>query len=62
VTRMQAAYVSVQQVRELVGRLGAGARPLRLVATGTNGAGDQAGRTRSASLAERLKEQVRRIK
>jgi S-DNA-T family DNA segregation ATPase FtsK/SpoIIIE len=62
VTRMQAAYVSVQQVRELVRSLGAGARPLRLVATGTHGAGNHAGRPRSASLSERLMEQIRRIK
>jgi S-DNA-T family DNA segregation ATPase FtsK/SpoIIIE len=62
VTRMQAAYVSVQQVRELVRSLGSGARPLRLVATGTDGASSHASRPRSASLAERLKEQMRRIK
>jgi S-DNA-T family DNA segregation ATPase FtsK/SpoIIIE len=49
VTRMQAAYVSVQQVRDLVGRLGMGAKPLLLAPTGTDGrhSGD-------ASLAQRL--------
>jgi S-DNA-T family DNA segregation ATPase FtsK/SpoIIIE len=58
VTRMQAAYVSVGQVRELVSSLGAGVKPLRLVATGTNGAGA----VRSASLAERLRRRIQRIK
>jgi S-DNA-T family DNA segregation ATPase FtsK/SpoIIIE len=68
VTRMQAAYVSVQQVRDLVGRLGMGAKPLRLVATGTNGAGnrDHPARNgdpaRRVSLAERLNQRIQRIK
>jgi S-DNA-T family DNA segregation ATPase FtsK/SpoIIIE len=37
VTRMQAAYAGVGVVRELVGRLGAGSKPLLLAATGTDG-------------------------
>ena len=37
VTRMQAAYVGVRQVRELVRRLGAGAKPLLVASTGTDG-------------------------
>jgi hypothetical protein len=37
VTRMQAAYASVGVVRELVGKLGAGSKPLLLAATGTDG-------------------------
>ena len=39
VTRMQAAYLNVREVRDLVARLRAGERPLRLVATGTDGRG-----------------------
>jgi S-DNA-T family DNA segregation ATPase FtsK/SpoIIIE len=49
VTRMQAAYLNVREVRELVARLQAGERPLRLVATGTDGKGK-----RVAALSTRL--------
>jgi len=62
VTRMQAAYVGVDEVRDVVRKLGEGAKPLRLVATGTNGAGNGAGQARSAGLAERLRERIQRIK
>jgi hypothetical protein len=34
---MQAAYAGVEVVRDLVGRLGAGSKPLLLAATGTDG-------------------------
>ena len=37
VTRMQAAYAGAGMVREMVGRLGAGSKPLLLAATGTDG-------------------------
>ena len=37
VTRMQAAYVSVREVRALAGRLSAGAKPLLVASTGTDG-------------------------
>ena len=37
VTRMQAAYAGAEVVRDLVGRLGAGSKPLLLAATGTDG-------------------------
>ena len=37
VTRMQAAYIRVAEVRELVRRLGSGAKPLLLASTGTDG-------------------------
>jgi S-DNA-T family DNA segregation ATPase FtsK/SpoIIIE len=57
VTRMQAAYAGVGVVRELVGRLGAGSKPLVLAATGTCGSA-----SRSARLAERLRERIQRIK
>jgi hypothetical protein len=39
---MQAAYMDVEDVRELVARLSEGARPLLLAATGTNGRGQRA--------------------
>jgi hypothetical protein len=41
----------------LVGRLGAGSKPLVLAATGTCGSA-----SRSARLAERLRERIQRIK
>ena len=62
VTRMQAAYAGVGVVRELVGKLGAGSKPLLLAATGTSGTGMRAGGSRSASLALRLRERIQRIK
>jgi S-DNA-T family DNA segregation ATPase FtsK/SpoIIIE len=37
VTRMQAAYIGVRQVREQVGLLGMGAKPLLVASTGTDG-------------------------
>jgi len=49
VTRMQAAYAGVEVVRELVGRLGAGSKPLLLAATGTDG-----GRNGTSSLSHKL--------
>jgi DNA segregation ATPase FtsK/SpoIIIE-like protein len=58
VTRMQAAYVSVGQVRGVVGRLGAAPRPLRLVATSTNRAGSHPAHPPTAGLAERLAERT----
>ena len=69
-TRMQAAYASVGVVRELVGKIHAGSKPLLLAATGTNGSGGRSllGRgilsagSQSAGLAERLRERIQRIK
>jgi S-DNA-T family DNA segregation ATPase FtsK/SpoIIIE len=57
VTRMQAAYVGVRQVREQVGKLGAGANPLRVVSTGTYGrqSGDPGFTQELPFLASRLK-------
>ena len=40
VVRMQAAYTSEEEVRDLVACLRNGARPLPLAATGTDGAGE----------------------
>jgi S-DNA-T family DNA segregation ATPase FtsK/SpoIIIE len=57
VTRMQAAYAGVGVVRELVGKLGAGSKPLLLHATGTYG-----GSLQPVSLAQRLRERIQRIK
>jgi hypothetical protein len=54
VTRMQAAYVGVGEVREVVARLRAGTRPLLLEATGTDGASGN-GRGLAARLAARLR-------
>ena len=42
VVRMQAAYVGVREVRELVARLRAGSRPLLVAATGTDGQEERA--------------------
>ena len=44
VTRMQAAYASEGEVRDLVGKLRAGSRPLLLAATGTDGGGNATSR------------------
>jgi len=57
VTRMQAAYASEQQVRDLVGKLRAGSRPLLLAATGTDGGANSAsGLTQKlTALGSRLK-------
>ncbi len=49
VTRMQAAYASTSLVRDLVGSLRAGSRPLLLAATGTDG-----GRNGTSGLADKL--------
>ena len=57
VTRMQAAYVDVATVQQLVSRLREGARPLLLAATGTDGRGEAA-----ASLAGRLSELRSRLR
>jgi S-DNA-T family DNA segregation ATPase FtsK/SpoIIIE len=54
VTRMQAAYVGVEEVREVVARLREGTRPLLLEATGTDGAGGN-GRGLTARLRARLR-------
>jgi S-DNA-T family DNA segregation ATPase FtsK/SpoIIIE len=56
VTRMQAAYASAGEVRDLVSKLRAGSRPLLLEATGTDDTG------RLAGLAGRLRERIQRIK
>jgi S-DNA-T family DNA segregation ATPase FtsK/SpoIIIE len=55
VTRMQAAYLSVAETRELVTQLGAGAKPLLLAASGTDGLG-----SRLVHLAEQFQSRVRR--
>jgi S-DNA-T family DNA segregation ATPase FtsK/SpoIIIE len=49
VTRVQAAYTSVAEVRETVARISAGTRPLLLAATGTDG-----GRNGSSGLTQKL--------
>jgi S-DNA-T family DNA segregation ATPase FtsK/SpoIIIE len=51
VTRMQAAYVTMRESREIVAQLGEGARPLLLAATGTNGRSRQ-----TVSISDRLSE------
>jgi len=56
VTRMQAAYASEGDVRDLVGKLRSGARPLLLEATGTDDS------SRLAGLAGRLRARIQRIK
>jgi len=57
VTRMQAAYVGVEEVREMVMRLREGTRPLLLEATGTDGAGGN-----GQGLAARLRARLRLVK
>jgi S-DNA-T family DNA segregation ATPase FtsK/SpoIIIE len=57
VTRMQAAYVGVEEVREVVARLRAGTLPLLLAATGTDGAGGN-----GHGLAARLRARLRLVK
>jgi len=56
VTRMQAAYVSMRESRELVAQLSEGSRPLLLAATGTNGRSKQTARIsgRISELRSRL--------
>jgi S-DNA-T family DNA segregation ATPase FtsK/SpoIIIE len=49
VTRMQAAYTSVEVLRDVVSKLGSGSKPLLLAATGTDG-----GRAGSSGLAQKL--------
>jgi len=56
VTRMQAAYASEGDVRDLVSKLRSGSRPLLLDATGTDDS------SRLAGLAGRLRERIERIK
>jgi hypothetical protein len=56
VTRMQAAYASERDVRDLVGKLRSGSRPLLLDATGTDDS------SRLAGLAGHLRERIQRIK
>jgi S-DNA-T family DNA segregation ATPase FtsK/SpoIIIE len=55
VTRMQAAYLSPAEARELVTQLRAGAKPLLLTATGTDSLG-----SRLVHLAEQLQSRVRK--
>jgi DNA segregation ATPase FtsK/SpoIIIE-like protein len=55
VTRMQAAYLSVAKAQELVTQLQAGAKPLLLAATGTDGLG-----SRLVHMAEKFQSRVRR--
>ena len=57
VTRMQAAYVSVEEARELVAKLAEGASPLLAAVAGVDG---PVGRL--AHLAEQLQSRVRRIR
>ena len=57
VTRMQAAYVGVEEVGEMVMRLREGTRPLLLEATGTDGAGGN-----GQGLAARLRARLRLVK
>jgi S-DNA-T family DNA segregation ATPase FtsK/SpoIIIE len=57
VTRMQAAYASVDVVRELVGKLREGSRPLLLAATGTDG-----GSNNGSSLANKLSDLGTRLR
>jgi S-DNA-T family DNA segregation ATPase FtsK/SpoIIIE len=54
VTRMQAAYVEMEQVREMVTWLRNGSRPLLVAATGTDGLDGRMG-----NVAGRLRTQVR---
>ncbi|HSR30518.1 MAG TPA: FtsK/SpoIIIE domain-containing protein, partial [Anaerolineae bacterium] len=56
-TRMQAAYLTIAEARDLVTRLCAGDRPLLLAATGTDGAG-----TRMAALTGRVRSRLQRKK
>jgi S-DNA-T family DNA segregation ATPase FtsK/SpoIIIE len=57
VTRMQAAYASEGDVRDLVGKLRSGSRPLLLAATGTDGGGNGSSRLaeKITALGSRLK-------
>jgi len=57
VTRMQAAYLDVDDLRDLVARLGQGARPLLLAATGTDGRAES-----GAGIAARLSELRSRLR
>jgi S-DNA-T family DNA segregation ATPase FtsK/SpoIIIE len=57
VTRMQAAYLEVSELRELVARLGQGTRPLLLAATGTDGKAES-----GAGLAARLSDLRSRLR
>jgi DNA segregation ATPase FtsK/SpoIIIE, S-DNA-T family len=59
VTRMQAAYIADERLRELVARLREGSRPLLLAATGTDGQRD--GRS-ATGLSAWLRPHLRRIK
>jgi DNA segregation ATPase FtsK/SpoIIIE-like protein len=56
-TRMQAAYLDAKEAQALVARLRAGARPLLLASTGTDGRDN-----RLETLTGRLRSQLRRIK
>jgi len=57
VMRLQAAYVDEGEVRQLVERCQAGAAPLLLAATGTDGRGNN-----GAGLATRLRSRLQRVK
>jgi S-DNA-T family DNA segregation ATPase FtsK/SpoIIIE len=57
VTRMQAAFASVELVRDLVVRLGAGSKPLLLAATGTDGR-----RNGTSGLTQKLSDLGSRLK
>lgn len=57
VTRMQAAYTSADEVREVVGKLRAGSKPLLLAATGTDG-----GSNGASGLAHKLSELGTRLR
>jgi S-DNA-T family DNA segregation ATPase FtsK/SpoIIIE len=59
VTRMQAAYIADERLRELVARLREGSRPLLLAATGTDGQRDGPSVT---GLSAWLRPHLRRIK
>ena len=59
VTRMQAAYIADERLRELVARLREGSRPLLLAATGTDGQRDGQSAT---GLSAWLRPHLRRIK
>jgi S-DNA-T family DNA segregation ATPase FtsK/SpoIIIE len=64
VTRMQAAYVEVRELKQIVARLAAGARPMQLVATGTGGRSDTrpgALQPGARSFRERMQDSLRLV-
>ena len=61
VTRMQAAYVEVTELRDMVIQLGNGTKPLQLAATGTDGRAG-ADRTPGPQLRARIRQRLKLVK